>query len=136
MGADMALAIARAPHYATGVDPQPSETLATIGVRRLAAIDWDSAAEDIGWRLDPELDEDSADITGRLPGLAAEAVNAVLHPRRDIAVVTIADQEYFATGGLSWGDPPTDIFDQLDAVDALGVWDAEITAAEVAEATS
>jgi len=47
--------------------------------------------------------------------------DACLDGRRDCAVITIENTYVLITGGMSWGDPPTDLYNVFDRL-----YDAEV----------
>lgn len=51
---------------------------------------------------------------------------------RDTATLTLDEKHYFITGGLSWGDEPTDSYKIIALIDALGITDKAITKGELA----
>jgi hypothetical protein len=44
--------------------------------------------------------------------------------RGELASVTIGGTTYLFTGGPSWGDSPTDVFDSLERIDRAGLFEA------------
>lgn len=42
---------------------------------------------------------------------------------RDIAVMNVADRLYYFTGGMSWGDNPTDSYDKVNVLGLSGLLD-------------
>lgn len=62
--------------------------------------------------FDPEID---------FHGEAYECLNYVYDPPRDADTVTIEGKRFVLTGGLSYGDDPTDSFDPIYKIYTLGV---------------
>jgi len=76
--------------------------------------------------FDAEEDEDyQAELFAEARGMAEDDVNAVYdaleHAARDCGVWTIEGTNYIVTGGMSWGDPPTDMCNPIWCVSGLGV---------------
>jgi hypothetical protein len=44
-------------------------------------------------------------------------------PRRDVTTLTLDCTEWTFTGGMSWGDSPTDAFDLVEAIAITGIVD-------------
>lgn len=125
MGADMMLAMARSPHPADGINPLSTETLVQVTTKRLDRIDWQEMAASL------LCEEAPGAPTAELRKLADEAAAALLQPRRDVTEITIENHAYLVSGGMSYGDAPTDAFDLIDLVDQLGVWEEAITEEEL-----
>lgn len=55
---------------------------------------------------------------------AAHRLFADLAPlRRDVAIARFGGIPYLCTGGMSWGDPPTDAFEDMLVIQVSGVTD-------------
>jgi hypothetical protein len=85
---------------------------------------------------DDTLDELFADVRGYSPGeddedessrvffadmLIELYVNILNGDRKDVAEWTIGGEQYLVTGGMTWGDTPTESYDVIEAVRLLGV---------------
>ena len=51
---------------------------------------------------------------------------------RDTATMHIDGKYYFITGGMSWGDEPTDSYGTINLIDALGITEVPFTDEELA----
>lgn len=51
---------------------------------------------------------------------------------RDTATLSLEGGYYFITGGMSWGDEPTDSFGIINLIDALGITEVPFTDEELA----
>lgn len=52
------------------------------------------------------------------------ALDAVANPLpRDVAVLVFGEKSYYITGGLSYGDNPTESFDSLELIRVAGITD-------------
>ena len=51
---------------------------------------------------------------------------------RDTATMQLDGKYYFITGGMSWGDEPTDNFGTINLIDALGITEVPFTDEELA----
>lgn len=83
----------------------------------------------LGWGWDELYDEDENEneTQGRegpvriLSKAAEEAVISVLGPNREVAEAVIQGRRYLFSGGLSWGDSPTQACDDIWLIDDLGI---------------
>lgn len=121
MGADMLLAIAASPRMTSGGSDASVDVLCTRVKGRAAAA---ASEGNLETELYPELFEDSS---GRAADLAADALTSWLRngglESREVAHVRIGGREYIATGGLSWGDSPTDAFSYVSLLDDIHAFD-------------
>lgn len=142
MGADMLIARMRAPHR-EGVNPWDIDLTEAerIGHERIDAYemggldddDLDNLSLDLGlggWDIDEVSDCDSADREVARKQLVADlrsalhgALTELCGNRRDVAFVTFDGRRYWLTGGMSWGDAPTDAFEWIVAFDWIGLYD-------------
>lgn len=154
MGAEMFIAVAAAPHFvktehaiAATITP---EVLAQIGRSRIGALTDDALNRvlenvtlDLAGNADL-VDERSIMADGWDALEATESmrvrVRASLNdfhaaPRdgypRDTTRLTIDGRPYLASGGLSWGDIPTDSYEVILLTDELALWETPIDAAEI-----
>lgn len=66
----------------------------------------------------PADDDEWSDVMRQaLATLVEEAYGAVLS--NEVGVLNIEDKTFLLTGGLSWGDPPTDCFQAFAVVEDL-----------------
>ena len=78
--------------------------------------------KDIARLWDDDLDQDERDYKEE----AENAIETVFASRRDTGELHIKGSIYAITGGMSWGDDPTDSFADICKVDMLGVTLPEI----------
>lgn len=114
MGADFLLAM------------MPLDVEREEAVARLAALTDDRFAELIadiphGWGLDDEPGGMKAAIA-ELRTTAALAIDDLYAGcRRDASSVLLSNRWWVATGGMSWGDRPTETYDDVELLCALRV---------------
>ncbi len=142
MGADLLVTYTKAPRAAAGVTLVQGQVL-DVGLARLQAHSFSEfELEDlIEWiEIDLSLDLLPPEPTreGALEVLRERAVAALssLFPRtgrdpRDVAFLVFDERSYLLTGGLSHGDTPTDSFDDVELIARLGIFNEDITQAEL-----
>ena len=154
MGAEMFIAVAAAPHFAKTEHAIAStittEVLTQIGRSRICALPDDAfnrVLESVSFNLAGNadlVDERSIMADGWERLEATEHMRARVRaslndfhavPRdgypRDTTRLTIDGRPYLASGGLSWGDPPTDSYEVILLTDELALWETPIDAAEI-----
>ena len=52
-----------------------------------------------------------------------EAVDEIWHPRRDVTYLTLKDTLYMFSGGMTWGDEPSDACSIISLLNCSGVFD-------------
>ncbi len=150
MGASMMIVTATAPHFAgncgiperseerqsileqissTRVQSIPAEKI----IAALSVYEIDFAGNEAvidGLNGDPEVEVSDAMVSAAREGLAR------FNPfqNRTVSMLSICDRDYFATGGLSYGDLPADTFDAVLLLDEVDLWGEPVTASEVAAA--
>lgn len=138
MGADMSVAIAKearmsaaAKAWCDSLELAPEvlvkiEQHVLLGrVQRL-----EISETDLG-DLEHLLEEDDAGEEAALRNLLALAVCTLAEGRRDVTTLFLHNTWWMVSGGMSWGDAPTDAYDLLTAVDAMGVTDRAMSVREV-----
>ena len=110
MGADMTIAIC-AKHVEQHVAEARLKTLSNdvIGV-----------AYNYGDELE---DDDQTDYLAR----AIEDLSWVYGESRETTLLRIEGKDYVVSGGMSWGDYPTDAYRPLDVISELGVTELTFT---------
>jgi hypothetical protein len=103
MGADMALGIC-----ARHVDRHVAEAR----IRTLS-----NAVIGAAYNYGEDIEDDDTDYVAR----AIEDLAWVYEDRRATQIIRIDGKDYVVSGGMSWGDAPTDAYDPLNAIDILGV---------------
>jgi hypothetical protein len=156
MGADLVLAYSRAPHYAGPPDgndqvipEKDSFHLGEVTNQRIQALDDSVLDELIGsYLLDEEYYDSLADdpdggAMQKFDDLPEEEQRRRVHEyarkrlldavedyvvgyRRDVAAIWVDGRHYLFTGGMSWGDQPTDAFDYIGMVGISGIFDEAI----------
>jgi hypothetical protein len=115
MSADFLLAVTKVP------STEEQETY-KAALPTLSSLDWVKLLEDHGCPLLPEgSDYDrSSEHEGDCRQIAADVLQTVLKmdalegvDTREIAWFWIDGNKYIASGGMSWGDSPTDAYDDL-----------------------
>ena len=70
-------------------------------------------------------DDDSVDDAGNCRAMIEDAITAVLAPehlsRSEATHAMFGGEWYVVTGGASWGDTPTEMFDEVWLLDYSGV---------------
>ena len=121
MGADMLLAIAASPQTASGVSDASVDAMCARGREAAAAA---FAEGDLEAEFYPELLEEGI---GEAADLAAAAITSWIEGgglhSREVAYVRIGGRAYIATGGLSWGDSPTDAFSYVSLLGDIHAFD-------------
>ena len=108
MGADMALGIC-----ARHVDRHVAEA-------RLKTLS--NAVNGMAYNYGEDIDDDDdTDYVAR----AIEDLAWVYEWRRATQIIYVEGKEYVVSGGMSWGDAPTDAYDPLNAIDTLGITQLE-----------
>ena len=136
MGADLIITYTRAPHFATGEEHVPHEIAARVGLARIAKLDLsqfdlDEAALNFGILEDSDYDEMFYAV---IREALVRIVTSHIAGRRDVVELQVDGKHYWFTGGMSWGDTPTDSFDEVDLIGIVGLFDQPITAAEILDA--
>jgi len=52
----------------------------------------------------------------------------VLGYRRDVTTMQFAGHDYWLTGGMSWGETPTDAYERIAALDRIGLYEEPLPA--------
>lgn len=110
MGADMFIS-ALAARRGTSLDWDTAE----LAIRALDRLELERIADELGW------DEDDDDVAERLRGAVQAVRKALTGGSRELDVLEFGTWDIYVTGGLSWGDSPTDLFDAFWALDASGL---------------
>ncbi|WP_162817556.1 hypothetical protein [Microbacterium paraoxydans] len=85
--------------------------------------------------LDYMLDgEDEAEQEAALRELLKLAVNVLAQGRRDVTSLFLHNTWWMVSGGLSWGDSPTEAYDLLTAVDATRITERAMALREIKRA--
>lgn len=136
MGADMLIAICRAPHSVKDKRLTGSNEILQEIKRRVDKIvpdddnleRWADPDSFDDWDWDNYHDSDDDDER-RDEQVAAYhyrlhmAARALLAHSREVTTIEIDRKYYLASGGMSWGDPPTDAYDSIALVDEAGIFD-------------
>lgn len=85
--------------------------------------DWDLFLDPQTYEGSSTLDEFKAEILEYLTTCTNEIY---ISSRRDVGEVSLEGKSYLMTGGMSWGDIPTDAFSMINAIAWSGI-DMEVT---------
>jgi len=122
MGADMMTAMAPSPFTKDGNPVKLGQELFDEMLSRVISevAEYDDP-EELNWYAD-ENDENS-DWRSDLVDSLKDTLSAIcIHGgSREIDFVYPEGREYIVTGGLSWGDLPTECFNDITIIDILGV---------------
>lgn len=118
MGADICLAITKCNR----IQPINDAMSMSILHQRIDALPDRlivAAAEQYGmFDVEDEIeDEFRYDIRSKLK----TSIEFIDEGRRDVAHVKLGEDVWAITGGMSWGDPPTNAYDHIAAIDASGI---------------
>jgi hypothetical protein len=130
-------------------DSQYDHDVATrVGHRRIDGYDlaaWtDQDLEDLALNLgirrwehpdDPEPEpqapgEERTELVQELREALHGALDQLLGYRRDVTELQFGERRYWLTGGMSWGDTPTDAYEWVAALDWIGLYDEPLPDAE------
>lgn len=142
MGADMLMAIAKEPRMtaaaaawcdslelSTEVRAKLEERVMLDRIERLEISETDLT------NLDYMLDgEDEAEQEAALRELLKLAVDVLAQGRRDVTSLFLHNTWWMVSGGLSWGDSPTEAYDLLTAVDATRITERAMALREIRQA--
>lgn len=154
MGADMTLAVCRDIHFSKPAErwlaerPRDSEERgawmekvsqlhALIVNARIEALDPlpDNYEDLFYWHpLFYERADSDAEPTftpDEVRGMIRDGVTRIFEYWRDTTTLHIEGKTYIATGGLSWGDPPTESYDPVVMVDAIGLFEKAVILGEI-----
>jgi len=130
MGADFVYSICRIPYTGDGDVLFSGKTVANVIKQRFLKIDREevlSNLEDCGIYCDGEDFESFVSEK-------AEEISDFLESGwnfRDTATLVLEGRHYYITGGMSWGDTPTESYDVIALIEALGITEEPITDREL-----
>lgn len=121
MGADLILAYAEVPKPFTE---------GTIGELRLLAGSpppeiFEAVVEGCGLEMEDDAAQLREDVTDRLKAAVDTVFVEFYHQEgmhREMTILEIRDREYILTGGMSWGDTPTDVYDDVWMAGMLSIF--------------
>lgn len=120
MGADLFIVACPAPRIVAGDDVEPEARLGLAKDevrRRIAAIEDERLcvlAGEAGYGFDYEEGDTPAETAALIRAdLGDDAVLSCLFGERDTGEITLGGKAYVVTGGMSYGDEPTDAFDAI-----------------------
>jgi hypothetical protein len=114
MGADFIGTFIKAP---TVSKEEAFIALAAMSNRHLDELFTDVSGHDADPE-NPEAEEGREFFTDMLRSFYDEIVN---YNNREVGVWLIGDQPYLVTGGMSWGDEPTEAYKVIEAMNALNI---------------
>lgn len=136
----MLLSVARQPHY---TDEGKAALAAWIEADPKLGDDyWYTASRLVGYIRVANLKVDNDDVMQTIfdDDMAGplevrrrlqHAVRDVMRRNREVGVVTIAGGNYLVSGGMSWGDPPTEAYDLLEFIGYFDLFEEAITEVEL-----
>ena len=135
MGADFVYAICKIPTNTEGEFVDFGEALDRAIVKRFrnVALNKDlllETVEDCGIYVTESQEEDYESLVSDLATNVAAFVSTAWQSR-DISSIKIDGKYYWITGGMSWGDSPTDSYDIVNLIDSLGITKETFTAKEL-----
>jgi hypothetical protein len=95
-------------------DREPSWFAGEQAIRELSEQELNQIADEYGC-------ESSAEARERLYQALESAQNAIEHWNRECTSFRFGDTLWYLTGGLSTGDPPTDLFDDFELLHATRI---------------
>lgn len=136
MGSDLLIAAMAAP-YREGQDywQIPDADIERIGHARIAAYDLTAWTDDDlhafvedfipdVWQEDvPSTEPERARWREQVRETLHYALAELLGGRRDVACLLFGGRPYWLTGGMSWGDTPTDAFEWIAALEHIALFD-------------
>lgn len=128
MSGEMILAMCPCPDSQVAI---PREQMIALSHARIDNIPDFTFDEELLLELDAwEEDEDNEPDLDKARGVARAALHSELdrlfRAPSDVAIITIEGRSYWVTGGLSWGDAPTDCYSILNVMNQLGVFDTPL----------
>jgi hypothetical protein len=155
MGSDMMIAVTRAPRFNAAATREYARIMADrnasrkdgryvvadfelwshvamhVGGERSKGNEID--AEDFDWREDYLYDDpEHVYPEAQLQRWFAEALRDVfLNHRREVTELTLDGTDWLATGGGSWGDVPTEVYNQIVLLDRYRIFYRLITVVEL-----
>lgn len=119
MGADMLIAIAAAPVRADGTPVVDVDILALHAVTALRSAMTAGPMDPEAYGELVDTDEPTvAEIEAALDGWIRDGGLF----GRDVTTITVEGRMFVASGGLSWGDAPTDAFGYLCLLDEINAF--------------
>jgi hypothetical protein len=110
MGADTFIAALAAPRGASLDWDAAERAIRALGEKELERI-----ADELGW------EEGDDDVAEQLRAAVQAVREALAGGSRELDVLEFGTWDLFLTGGLSWGDTPSDLFDVFGALQASGL---------------
>lgn len=117
MGADMCLALAILPK---GQKPKFEEArtyIDTVSEADVLAACAETSVEDIPYFGGEDMDE----LREAMKSALSSFERAVTDWHREAATLDFGDKVVYASGGLSWGDAPTELYEEIQLLIWTGV---------------
>lgn len=126
MGADFMVAVCRFPYTRNGKLLSESPQLASLLKKRAAELPIESLNECMAY-MDCDFETTNtpeADCRDQL----ADYIDLVFTDsgRRDLSLIMLDGTQWLITGGMSWGDTPTEIYDAIICLDVSNVTEEPI----------
>ena len=135
MGADFTFAICKIPIDTTAKMLMNGDNLKRAVTERFLKISCEddlflTTLEDCGVLYS----EDDEDVKSIVADKATEVADFLTSgwESRDTATMQLDGNYYYITGGMSWGDEPTDSYPVINLIDALGITNEPFTPEELA----
>jgi len=135
MGADMVLAGCPSPVAATN-EIVDSVVVREVLTARVAALSDKQLAEVADWCCWDEIDAKSAGWQADVRRRLIDCLEVFDNARRDTTELYLCDRWWIFAGGMTWGDPPSEAYELVNALALTSVTDEPITAAELAASTA
>jgi hypothetical protein len=146
MGADMMVAIAAAPRFTAAAQRELSRltvdaervkqydtwvtVMAEVAIERMRGNDLD--ADDFEWHEDYLYDDpDHIYPQAQLHAWAAESIRRLFRNQRQVSTIDIGGRSWWITGGLSWGDIPTDAWNPIEMLYRYNLFELRVTVPEI-----
>lgn len=125
MGADLLLSATTLPHRADGTLVDDDELVLRVIQARLDALS-DETVDRVVDNWEPMLELSDDDLRTHCTGWAQDVLAALNRGYRTCTTMTLGGQTYLFSGGLSWGDDPSDEWTAVGIVGELGLFDEPI----------
>jgi hypothetical protein len=122
MGADLIVAAARWPQYTDG-EAVGTGDAGAWEVLRFRARNLDRDGEAMARLMDEAR---GASTFAEMRAMLVKAVDLIREGGRDLTTLLLDGVKWLVTGGMTWGDDPTDAYQYVRLLDASGITDEPI----------
>lgn len=111
------------------------DVYAQVGIERASRLDMEpSLLSDYEMQFEM-LADDGDTIEDWVRAQVSEAVRTIVGPyRRDVSTIAFGAHAHYITGGMSWGDNPTEAFSHIEWLGSVDLFAQPITLAEARRA--